>query len=183
MWITFPEKSQMKITSLKIQKTWISNSYLIRQSHHGGSLEITRTVPLKNYLFRKFEFDFEAWSPCWGARGSSNLLKIICKKYLFRVLDFLSIRKYLYILKNNCCLKGFYKKYISSSNTSVYESVNGSRTLGLSVKIFGTLETSVVVDRVELLGVVAAWVVVGGVVVEVLVDALGKLERVFAWAL
>ena len=62
----------------------------------------------------------------------------------------------------------------------MYESVNGSRTLGLSVKIFGTLETSVVVDRVELLGVVAAGVVVGGVVVEVLVDALGELERVFA---
>ena len=47
--------------------------------------------------------------------------------------------------------------------------------MGLSVKTFGTLETSVVVDRVELLGVVAA-----GVVVEVLVDALGELERVFA---
>ena len=62
----------------------------------------------------------------------------------------------------------------------MYESVNGSRTLGLSVKIFGTLETSVVVDRVELLGVVAAGVVVGEVVVEVLVDALGELERVFA---
>ena len=62
----------------------------------------------------------------------------------------------------------------------MYESVNGSRTLGLSVKTFGTLETSVVVDRVELLGVVAAGVVVGEVVVEVLVDALGELERVFA---
>ena len=60
MQVTFGEKPQMKINSLnnKINKTWISNSYLIRQrfygyrsnsgnpSLHGGSLEITLTVPL-----------------------------------------------------------------------------------------------------------------------------------------
>ena len=61
----------------------------------------------------------------------------------------------------------------------MYDSVNGSRTLELSVKIFGTLEISVVVDRAELVKVVEAGVV-PGVVGEVLVDALGELERVFA---
>ena len=62
----------------------------------------------------------------------------------------------------------------------MYDSVNGSRTLELSVKIFGTLEISVVVDRAELVKVVVGVGVVPGVVGEVLVDALGELERVFA---
>ena len=78
MRISFPEKSQIKIPSWNIQKhgylihTWSDNVF--KEGHLKSCVQL-KTINLSWEL----EFDFEAWSPCWGARGSSNLLNLFVR--------------------------------------------------------------------------------------------------------